>query len=76
MIESIKSAKETVHIPIVSFVQPNRIQEIPGNVRTMIDLLVTIPFDIHYLKTSVTQLARRNTVLKDYYHSSLSSFEL
>jgi len=42
----------------------------------MIDLLVTIPFDIHYLKTSVTQLARRNTVLKDYYHSSLSSFEL
>lgn len=75
-VKQIKQDKQTAHIPVIllSSTQQKDIQ-LKG-IESGADICLTLPFDAEYLKAVTEQLLKKNQSLKDYYKSSLSSFEL
>ncbi|MDD4823142.1 MAG: two-component regulator propeller domain-containing protein [Bacteroidales bacterium] len=75
-VKQIKQDKQTTHIPVIllSSTQQKDIQ-LKG-IESGADICLTLPFDVEYLKAVTAQLLKKNQSLKDYYKSSLSSFEL
>lgn len=75
-IHDLKQSKLTSHIPVILLSTPPQIERHIKGLESGADVCITLPFNTDYLKASVKQLLRRNSQLKDYYKSSISSFEL
>lgn len=75
-IRDLKQSKLTSHIPVILLSTPPQIERHIKGLESGADICITLPFNTDYLKASVKQLLRRNSQLKDYYKSSISSFEL
>jgi len=75
-IKSIKIDKQTTHIPIILLSTSQQIDEQISGIESGADICLTLPFNVEYLKAVTEQLLKKNQSLKDYYKSSLSSYEL
>ncbi|MFV0470222.1 MAG: two-component regulator propeller domain-containing protein [Dysgonomonas sp.] len=72
----IKQDKQTAHIPIILLSAKQYVEEQIKGIESGADIYLTKPFNVDYIKTVVDQFIKRKEDLKDYYNSSLSSFEL
>ncbi|MGI6242543.1 MAG: ATP-binding protein [Prevotella sp.] len=71
----IKQNAVTAHIPVVLISSLNDDQTRIDSMEAEADMYITRPFDVDYLRSVVNKFLKHNTVLKNYYQSSLSSFE-
>lgn len=72
----IKTDKQTAHIPVILLSANQAVDYKIKGIESGADLYLTKPFDVQYLKTTVDNLIKRNSSLKEYYESSRSSFEM
>nr|WP_321375675.1 two-component regulator propeller domain-containing protein [uncultured Bacteroides sp.] len=75
-IKQIKQDKQTTHIPVIFLSSNQQKEEQLKGIESGADICLVLPFDVEYLKAVTEQLLKKNQSLKDYYKSSLSSFEL
>lgn len=73
---SIKSDKNTAHIPLIIISAKQGVEEQIRGMNAGAELYITKPFDVNHLKTSVKGLMDRKEVLKEYFSSPLSAFEM
>lgn len=72
----IKSKKITAHIPLIIISAKQGVEEQIKGINAGAELYITKPFNVDYLKTSVERLVNRKSVLKEYFMSPISAFEL
>lgn len=72
----IKADKKFSHIPLILLSAKNSTEEQVEGIESGAEMYLTKPFNIDYFKSVVDRLIQRKEVLKDYYNSPLSSFEL
>ena len=72
----IKGDHTTSHIPVVllSSSQSEDMRRITADAGA--ELFISKPFDLEYFRTIVRNQLKRNTMLKDYFNSTLSAFEV
>lgn len=75
-IKTIKESKQTSHIPIAVLSTSQQKEEQIKVIESGADICLVLPFDVKYLKAVTEQLLKNSESLKDYYRSSLSSFEM
>lgn len=75
-VKQIKHGKQTSHIPVILLSSTQQKDAQLKGIESGADLCLVLPFDVEYLKAVTAQLLKKNQSLKDYYKSSLSSFEL
>lgn len=75
-VKQIKQEKQTSHIPVILLSATQQKNEQLKGIESGADICLVLPFDVEYLKAVTEQLLKKNQSLKDYYKSSLSSFEL
>lgn len=73
--KKLKSRKETAHIPLIIISGQHEKEEQVAFLSVGAEIYITQPFNPEYLRVSVNQLLERKEVLKDYFHSPISSFE-
>lgn len=71
----IKQNAVTAHIPVVLLSSLNDDQTRIDSMEAEADMYIARPCDINYLRSAVNKFLKHNTTLKNYYQSSLSSFE-
>lgn len=72
----VKKNKKTTHIPVLLISADHSIE---GQIRGLdsgAEIYITKPFNPEVLKSTIRQILSRKEVLKDYYNSPLSSFEM
>lgn len=74
--KTIKSDERTAHIPLIIISARHEIDLQIEAIGAGAELYIAKPFNVDYLKTSVRQLMERKEILKDYFASPLSAFEL
>lgn len=72
----IKESKQTSHIPIILLSASQDVKEQIKGMESGADIYLNKPFNVEYLKTVVDNLIKRNHSLKNYYESTLSTFNL
>lgn len=72
----LKENKQTSHIPVVLLSASQDVKEQIKGMESGADIYLSKPFNVEYLKTVVDNLIKRNHSLKDYYESTLSTFNL
>ncbi len=75
LIKNIKSSKETAHIPLIIISGQHEMEEQTLVLSAGAEVYITKPFNPEYLQISVNQLLKRKEILKDYFHSPISSYE-
>lgn len=73
---NIKSDKNTAHIPLVIISAKQGIDEQIKSMNAGAELYIAKPFNVGHLKSSVKSLMDRKEVLKEYFASPLSAFEM
>lgn len=76
VIKTVKSKKETAHIPIIIISGNYDLETKIEAIEAGADVYINKPFNTKYLRTIVFQNIERNEKLKDYFSSSISSYEL
>ncbi|WP_455586421.1 ATP-binding protein [Bacteroides sp.] len=74
--KKIKENKQTSHIPVILLSASQDVKEQIKGMESGADIYLNKPFNVEYLKTVVDNLIKRNHSLKDYYESTLSTFNL
>lgn len=74
-IKGIKSKQTTAHIPIIIISGQHEMNEQMALLAIGADMYIPKPFNPEYLRISVNQLLEKKEVLKNYFHSPISSFE-
>lgn len=72
----IKANKKTAHIPMILISAKHTVEEQIEGLSSGAEMYIAKPFNTNYLRTSVAQLISRKEVLKDYFNSPLSAFDL
>ncbi len=75
IIKNIKSKQSTAHIPIIIISGQHEMNEQMAVLAVGADMYISKPFNPEYLRISVNQLLEKKEVLKNYFHSPISSFE-
>lgn len=75
-INFIKSNAQTKHIPLILLSSNTDFSEEPGVNDTGADAYIRKPFNVDYLKKRVELMLKNKEYLKEYFSSSISSFEL
>jgi len=75
-INFIKSNAQTKHIPLILLSSNTDFSEEPGINDTGADAYIRKPFNVDYLKKRVELMLKNKEYLKEYFSSSISSFEL
>ena len=70
----LKENRHTMHIPLVILSAKNTTDEKIEGIRSGADAYIAKPFKVHYLKAVIGQLLERKKQMKEYYHSSASTF--
>ena len=76
IVKQIKNNKITNHIPLILISAKLDIEEQIKGLDAGAEMYITKPFNIDFLKVSVSRLLDRKESLKDYYASALSAFDL
>jgi YesN/AraC family two-component response regulator len=76
LMKQIKKDKRMTHIPYILLSAKNTPEEQIEGINAGAEIYLTKPFNVEYLKSIVDRLLQRQDDLKDYYHSTISSFEL
>ena len=76
IVKQIKSNKATNHIPLILISAKLDVEEQIKGLDAGAEMYITKPFNIDFLKVSVSRLLARKESLKDYYSSALSAFDL
>lgn len=74
--KQVKKNAETVHIPLVLISAKNEVEKQIEGTDAGAELYITKPFNPNYLKKSVKQLISRKEILKDYFASPKSAYEM
>jgi signal transduction histidine kinase/DNA-binding response OmpR family regulator/ligand-binding sensor domain-containing protein len=72
----LKCDPRTAHIPLILVSAKHHIEEQIEGLEAGADLYITKPFSVNYLKTSVRRLILRKKMLKEYFASPISAYEL
>lgn len=75
-VQRVKQETQTSHIPVIFLSTTQQKEEQLKGIESGADICLVLPFDVKYLKVVTEQLLKKNQSLKNYYKSSLSSFEL
>lgn len=75
MTKRIKTNPHTMHIPLIIISAKSAINDKIEGIESGADAYISKPFDIQYIKTVSKQLIEKHKKLKDYYKSSVSSFD-
>ncbi len=71
----LKENRHTLHIPLVILSAKNTTDEKIEGIKCGADAYVAKPFKVKHLKTVILQLLDKQRKIKEYYHSSASTFE-
>lgn len=74
--KEIKANKKTAHIPMILISAKHTIEEQIEGLASGAEMYIAKPFNTDYLRTSVAHLISRKEMLKDYFNSPLSAFDL
>lgn len=74
--KSVKSDKLLSHIPLILLSAKNDPEEQIKGIESGAEIYLTKPFNVKYLEKIVDRILQRKKDLKEYYNSSLSSYEL
>jgi len=74
--QNLKANPNTAHIPMILVSAKNQIEEQIAGLAAGAEMYIAKPFNVHYIKTAVNKLITRKEVLKGYFSSPLSAFEL
>lgn len=75
LMRQIKADKRTAPIPFILLSAKNTPEEQVEGIEAGAEAYIPKPFNVEYLKSVVDRLLQRQDDLKNYYNSSLSSFE-
>ena len=73
---SIKAQSTTSHVPVILLSSDQSDNTRRATAEAGAELFVSKPFDLEYFRSVVQNQLKRNTVLKEYFNSSLSAFQL
>lgn len=73
--KKIKEDQYAMHIPLVILSAKTAINDKIMGIESGADAYISKPFDTQYLKTVIKQLIEKNKSLKEYYNSSVSSYD-
>ncbi len=73
--KKIKEDPHTRHIPLVILSAKTAVNDKITGIESGADAYIAKPFDTQYLKTVIKQLIDKNKSLKEYYNSSISSYD-
>lgn len=73
--KKLKENPHTKHIPLVILSAKTAINDKIVGIESGADAYVNKPFDTQYLKTVIKHLIEKNKSLKEYYNSSVSSYD-
>lgn len=76
LVKQIKADEATNHIPLILISAKHNVDEQIRGVDAGADMYITKPFNIDFLKVSVSRLIKRKESLKSYFTSPLSAFDL
>lgn len=76
IVKQIKADKSTSHIPLILISAKHDVEEQIKGVDAGAELYITKPFNIDFLKATVSRLIKQKENLKDYFSSPLSAFDL
>ncbi|NDV69367.1 two-component regulator propeller domain-containing protein [Dysgonomonas sp. 25] len=76
LVKEIKSNPKQAHIPFILVSANHNVDEQIRGLAAGAEMYITKPFNIDYLQVSVERLISRKEMLKDYFSSPLSAYEL
>ena len=74
--QMVKSNKKTAHIPVVLISASHSTETQVKGLESGAEMYITKPFNPEVLKSTIKQVVSRKEILKDYYSSPLSAFEM
>lgn len=74
--QMVKENKKTAHIPVVLISASHSTETQIKGLESGAEMYITKPFNPEVLKSTIKQVVSRKEVLKDYYSSPLSAFEM
>lgn len=74
--QMVKNNKKTAHIPVVLISASHSTETQVKGLESGAELYITKPFNPEVLKSTIKQVVSRKEILKDYYSSPLSAFEM
>ena len=75
LMKQIKENKRTAHIPFILLSAKNTPEEQTEGISAGAEAYIVKPFNVEYLQSVADRLLKRQTDLKDYYHSAISAFD-
>jgi signal transduction histidine kinase/AraC-like DNA-binding protein len=75
LMKQIKADRRTARIPFILLSAKNTPEEQTEGISAGAEAYIVKPFNIEYLQSVVERLLKRQSDLKDYYHSAISAFE-
>jgi DNA-binding NtrC family response regulator len=75
LMKQIKENRRTAHIPFILLSAKNTPEEQTEGISAGAEAYIVKPFHVDYLQSAADRLLKRQTDLKDYYHSAISAFE-
>lgn len=74
--QKIKANKQTAHIPVVLISASHATETQVKGLESGAEMYITKPFNPEVLTSAIKQVVSRKAILKDYYSSPLSAFEM
>ncbi|WP_163215189.1 hybrid sensor histidine kinase/response regulator transcription factor [Bacteroides sp. 519] len=76
LVRRLKESLATSHIPVIMLSGKTYTEDQLEGLDAGVDMYISKPFDVQYLKKAVRRLLKREEETKEYYNSALSAFEI
>lgn len=76
LVRKLKESLATSHIPVIILSGKTYTEDQLEGLDAGVDMYISKPFDVQYLKKAVRRLLKREEETKEYYNSALSAFEI
>ncbi len=76
LVRKLKGSLATSHIPVIILSGKTYTEDQLEGLDAGVDMYISKPFDVQYLKKAVGRLLKREEETKEYYNSALSAFEI
>lgn len=76
VVRKLKKSLTTSHIPVIILSGKAYTEDQLEGLDAGVDMYISKPFDVQYLKKAVRRLLKREQETKEYYNSALSAFEI
>lgn len=76
LVRKLKESRATSHIPIIILSGKTYTEDQLEGLDAGVDMYISKPFEVQYLKKAVRRLLKREEETKEYYNSALSAFEI